>query len=170
MSEVVYRKLAQRLDALPNGFPATESGVELRLLEWMYTPQEAALAVVMRLWREPADDIGNRADVAPAIAHRLLERMAEKGLVSSSGGGRRGTYGIRPFTVGVYQAQVDRMDAELAELYEQYDQETRGGLMRDAPSLHRIIPVGGPSCSCSRGQHAIGSWQRERAGVPSVNP
>ena len=31
MSEDVYRRLAQTLDAIPNGFPATESGVELRL-------------------------------------------------------------------------------------------------------------------------------------------
>ncbi|MDY7079365.1 MAG: hypothetical protein SXV54_20825 [Chloroflexota bacterium] len=32
-SKDVYRKLARRLGAIPNGFPATESGVELRLLE-----------------------------------------------------------------------------------------------------------------------------------------
>ena len=63
----VYQKLAERLDAIPNGFPATESGVELRLLAWMYTRQEAELAAVMRVQREPADDIAERAGVAPAI-------------------------------------------------------------------------------------------------------
>ena len=47
MPHEIYRKLAQRLDTIPNGFPATESGVELRLLEKMFTPEEAALAVVM---------------------------------------------------------------------------------------------------------------------------
>ena len=142
MREAIYRKLAQRLDAIPNGFPATESGVELRLLAWMYTRQEAELAAVMRVQREPADDIAERAGVAPAIAYRLLEHMADKGLVSASGSGRRGMYGLCPFTVGAYEAQLDRMDAELAELYEQYSQETRGGLMHDAPPLHRVIPVG----------------------------
>ena len=44
MSEDVYRELAQRLDAIPNGFPATESGAELRLLAKIFTPEEAELA------------------------------------------------------------------------------------------------------------------------------
>ena len=48
-NEDVYRRLAQRLDAIPNGFSATESGVELRLLEKIFTPEEAELASVMRL-------------------------------------------------------------------------------------------------------------------------
>ncbi len=33
MSDEVYRKLAEVLDTLPNGFPATESGIELKLLK-----------------------------------------------------------------------------------------------------------------------------------------
>jgi hypothetical protein len=36
MYEKVYRKLAQRLDAIPNGFPATDSGIELRLLAQIF--------------------------------------------------------------------------------------------------------------------------------------
>ena len=52
MDQDVYRRLAERLDAIPNGFPPTESGVELRLLAKMFTPEEAALASVLRLTRE----------------------------------------------------------------------------------------------------------------------
>ncbi len=33
MSLDVYKKLAKKLDDMPNRYPATESGVELRLLE-----------------------------------------------------------------------------------------------------------------------------------------
>ena len=57
MTEDIYRKLAQRLDAIPNGFSATESGSELRLLAKIFTPEEATLAGVMRLRRELAADI-----------------------------------------------------------------------------------------------------------------
>ena len=32
LDQKVYKKLAQRLDMIPNGFPETESGVELKLL------------------------------------------------------------------------------------------------------------------------------------------
>jgi len=44
MSKNPYKRLAERLNALPNGFPPTEDGAELRLLEKLYTPEEAALA------------------------------------------------------------------------------------------------------------------------------
>jgi len=41
ITDGVYERLADQLDALPNGFPRTESGVEIRLLEKMVAPEEA---------------------------------------------------------------------------------------------------------------------------------
>ena len=35
-----YRKLQEHLDTLPIGYPATESGVELRILEFLFSPEE----------------------------------------------------------------------------------------------------------------------------------
>ena len=32
MNQDIYRRLAQHLDDMPAGYPATESGVELRIL------------------------------------------------------------------------------------------------------------------------------------------
>ena len=43
MTQNPYKQLAARLDALPNGFPATESGVELRLLAALLAPMDDAL-------------------------------------------------------------------------------------------------------------------------------
>ena len=37
----VYTRLREHLDRLPAGFPATESGVELRILKRLFTPDEA---------------------------------------------------------------------------------------------------------------------------------
>jgi len=81
MTEEIYRKLAERLDAIPNGFPATESGAELRLLAKIFTPGEAALASVMRLSREPAADIAARAGVDADTAYRTLKEMVRKGQI-----------------------------------------------------------------------------------------
>jgi hypothetical protein len=81
MSEDVYRKLAQRLDAIPNGFPATQSGVELRLLAKMFTPDEAGLACVMRLSHESATDIAARNGMAPDLA-RLEATVGEEGILA----------------------------------------------------------------------------------------
>jgi Pyruvate/2-oxoacid:ferredoxin oxidoreductase delta subunit len=143
MTEDVYRKLAQRLDAIPNGFSATESGVELRLLAKMFTPEEAALAAVMRLTPEPAADIATRIGVDADTAYRTLKEMVRKGLIRLKKGKGQLLFGLMPFVVGFYEEQLPRLDAELAALFEQYIQETGGAsIVRDVPAVHRVIPVG----------------------------
>jgi len=142
MTDEIYRQLAQRLDAIPNGYPATQSGVELRLLEKMFTPQEAALAAVMRLMREPAADIAGRAGMDPETAQGTLEAMARNGLIRSKRVEGELTFGLMPFAVGIYEEQLPRMDEEFAILVEQYFQESKGGFVNLAPSVHRVVPVG----------------------------
>jgi electron transport complex protein RnfB len=141
MPEDVYCKLARRLDAIPNGFPATQSGVELRLLAKIFTAEEARLAGVMRLSREPAADIAARAGVDTKLAYRTLKAMVRKGLIWAQKGQGQLTFGLMPFVVGIYEEQLPRMDAELAALFEEYYQETQAGITRGAPSVHRVIPV-----------------------------
>jgi electron transport complex protein RnfB len=141
MSGDVYRRLAQRLDAIPNGFPATESGVELELLAKIFEPEEAALAAEMRLAREPADVIGARAGVDPKTANRTLKAMVRKGQIRAGRKDRKLVFGLMPFVVGIYEEQLPRMDKELAMLFERYYQETRGLLAGFPPPFHRVIPV-----------------------------
>ncbi len=143
MSEEVYRRLAQRLDAIPNGFPSTESGVELKLLAKIFTPEEASLAAVMRLTKEPAASIAARAGWDAQEASRALKAMARKGLILAGKGKGELVFGLMPFVVGIYEEQLPRLDRELATLFEEYYQETGGGgaLMQAAPAGHRVIPV-----------------------------
>jgi electron transport complex protein RnfB len=141
MSENAYRRLARTLDAIPNGFPATESGVELLLLAKIFAPEEAALAAVMGLSREPADQIAARAGVDPEFAYTTLKTMVRKGQIR---GGRKDgqlAFGLLPFVVGIYEEQLSRMDRELAELFERYFQESFGQISGVAPALQRVIPV-----------------------------
>jgi len=65
MTENVYKKLARRLDSMPHGFPETESGVELRLLEKIFTPEEAELFSEMRLTPESATEIAQNYYQSP---------------------------------------------------------------------------------------------------------
>ena len=141
MSNNAYRKLAQTLDAIPNGFPATESGAELRLLAKIFTPEEAELASVMRLSREPVDVIAARAGLDPQIARRTLRTMVRKGQIRFGRDGGKLVFGLMPFVVGVYEEQLPRMDRELAELFEAYFHEARGAITLQAPPIHRVIPV-----------------------------
>ena len=41
-----YAKLARHLDSLPGGYPSTDSGVELRMLGRLFTPEEAELEYI----------------------------------------------------------------------------------------------------------------------------
>ena len=41
MTQEIYRNLAKHLDELPGGFPRTNSGVELRILQKLFSPEDA---------------------------------------------------------------------------------------------------------------------------------
>jgi hypothetical protein len=41
----VYEKLRERLDMFPQGFPKTQSGVELEILKNLFTEEEAKIAL-----------------------------------------------------------------------------------------------------------------------------
>src|SRR5512137_538472 len=83
MDENPYRQLADRLNALPNGFPPTADGAELRLLAKLYTPEEAALAAKLRLTRETPQQIAERLGGNPAALRKQLKSMASRGLITA---------------------------------------------------------------------------------------
>ena len=51
MNEDVYTQLREFMDSLPGGYPATPSGVEIKLLKKLFTPEQAELT--MKLRQEP---------------------------------------------------------------------------------------------------------------------
>ena len=53
MSNDIYERLREFLDTLPTGFPATPTGVEIRILKKLFTPEEAELT--MNLQSEPEE-------------------------------------------------------------------------------------------------------------------
>jgi len=141
MSDNIYRQLAQTLDAIPNGFPATESGIELRMLAKIFEPEEAALAAVMGQDWEPADQIATRAGMDPRDAKKMLKAMTRKGLIYAGRKDRQLAFKLMPFVVGVYEEQLPRIDKELATLFEEYFQEVEGGIIPQSPPIHRVLPV-----------------------------
>ncbi|MEW5869429.1 MAG: 4Fe-4S binding protein [Chloroflexota bacterium] len=139
-----YRRLAQRLDALPNGFPAAPDGAELRLLARLYTPEQAALAAELRLSLETPPQLAARlpGDLDPEELGAQLKRMARQGLITAGRTPDGLGYGLMPFVVGIYEAQAGRVDAELANLFETYYQQTFGQVLAVQPAIHRVVPIG----------------------------
>ncbi|MEJ2295984.1 MAG: hypothetical protein P8Y23_14605, partial [Candidatus Lokiarchaeota archaeon] len=56
----VYRKLQRHLNTLPIGYPDTKSGVELRLLKYVFSPEEAEIATKLRFIPDPIEAIYRR--------------------------------------------------------------------------------------------------------------
>ncbi|MCJ7717361.1 MAG: 4Fe-4S binding protein [Anaerolineales bacterium] len=141
MSQDIYKKLAEKLDDMPNRYPATESGVELRLLEKLFEPEEAALAAEMFFEKGPASDIAARANLPEKESRRTLKNMVRKKIIRFSKRDHDLVFGLMPFVVGFYETSLPRMDQELATLFEQYFQESGGEITGHGLSVHRVIPV-----------------------------
>lgn len=138
-----YKELAVRLDTLPQGFPPTDDGAELRLLAKLFTPEEADLASELKIPLETAEQIAGRLGTDYVTTRKLLKTMASKGLIRAGKTEGGFGYGLLPFAVGIYENQLgDLMDKELASLFEDYYQHAFGNALTIQPAIHRVIPVG----------------------------
>ncbi|MFZ0945321.1 MAG: 4Fe-4S dicluster domain-containing protein [Syntrophobacteraceae bacterium] len=137
----IYKRLANHLDNLPGGFPPTESGVEMRILRRLFTPEEAKLALYLTLLPEEPRVVARRAGMAWDEAAKRLEEMAQKGLILRL---QRGTSPIRylavQYVVGIWEYHVNDLDEGLIRDMNEY----LPALTEQAwkfPQM-RIIPVG----------------------------
>ncbi|MBN1135125.1 MAG: 4Fe-4S dicluster domain-containing protein [Anaerolineae bacterium] len=139
----IYQKLAHYLDDLPGGFPATSSGVELRILRRLFTPEEAELALKLSLLEEEPRVIARRAGMPVEETARLLEQMAGKGLIyRTQPKGRPPRYMASQFVVGIWEFHVNSLDAELVRDFDEYLPTLAAfDVWKKAPQL-RTIPVG----------------------------
>ncbi|KPK87822.1 MAG: hypothetical protein AMS27_01310 [Bacteroides sp. SM23_62_1] len=142
MIDNAYRALAHRLDQIPNGFPRTESGVELKLLAKLFTPEEAALASSMSLEHQTSQVIAANNNLDESHVKSLLIGMVKKGLIDLRRQEGLGLmFGLIPFVVGFYERQNANIDKEFAEFFEAYYKESFHKVMTMEPSVHRIIPI-----------------------------
>ncbi len=142
-SDILYDKLARHLDKLPGGFPHTESGVEMRVLRRLFSPDEAELALKLTLIPEEPRVIARRAGITAEEAGQRLEAMAQKGLVYSSYvPGQPPRYMAIQYVVGIWEFQVQRMDEEFIHINEEFlPHFLEPEIWSKAPQL-RTIPVG----------------------------
>ena len=142
----VYRKLQQYLDTLPIDHPETESGVELRILKHLYTPEEAEIALNLKVIPQEAKKLfrpfKKKAWTLEQFSDKLLT-LAKKGSINWIID-KEGTnyFGIIPFVIGSYDFQLHRLTREFAEDFDKYCDEAFVSAMLENGILQiRTIPV-----------------------------
>lgn len=139
----IYERLAKHLDSLPGGFPPTPDGLELRILERLFTPEQARLAASLVLLPESPAIIARRVGWPLEKVQAMLAEMADQGLVMDiRRPNREPRYMALQFVIGIWEYQVKRLTPELAaEVGEYLKTAFQPEVWGKAPQL-RTIPVG----------------------------
>lgn len=145
----IYRKLQQHLDTLPIGYPPTESGTDLKILKFIFTPEEALIGINLRLIPEPLKTIYRRVKKYGITLEQLeivLKKMYKNGGINLKRveveNGEEVYYHNAFLAVGMFEYQLHRMDAEFYETFEKYmDEVFRDEVVSTKINQLRTIPV-----------------------------
>ena len=141
MSEDVYRRTAQVLNTLPNGFPATESGIEIKILKKIFKPEQADLFCDLKMHFETAAEIAARTGrPLEGLEEALIQMMNDGGCAGQVKDGVR-SFRMIPYIIGLYEFQLDRLDRELAEMCEEYNIHVGAPLMLAKPQIMKVLPI-----------------------------
>jgi electron transport complex protein RnfB len=144
--EDVYRQLQEHIDNMPVGYPATESGIEIRLLKHLFTPEEAALALHLSALPESLEKIHSRAKKEGVELQELrkgLNRMVRKGAIHKTRKDGKPRYSKAMLAIGMFEFQVDRLTKEYyADVRRYMNEEFGEAFHTKGTSQMRTIPIG----------------------------
>jgi electron transport complex protein RnfB len=148
----VYRDLQRFLDTLPGGFSATESGSDIRLLKYLFTPEEARVAVHLTIKPQTARQVQYRLrksgiSISVNKLEEILNRMLFKGTLRPYYEGYAQTYygATDPTAGGMLSVQLDH---KLTKEFFDYSNAYMGETISKRPSRPKIlnplrtVPVG----------------------------
>jgi len=141
MGDKIYRKLAKVLDTLPNGFPATETGVEIKLLKWIFQPEQAELFCDLKLTFETAEQISERTGRPIDDLEEMLTVMRERGQLFGVEFEGVKLFKMVPWAFGIYEFQLPHMDRELAEMCDEYAKTCGRQFFEKKPQLMQVVPI-----------------------------
>ena len=145
-NDQVYVKLQQHLDSQAVGFPATKSGVELRILKYIFTPQEAEITCFLDYRLEPLETIYPRVEHLVGSEEELEKVFAgiqKKGGIESKFKNGEKHYCNAPLVVGMYEFQNYRLTPEFIKDFNAYTSDMNYGIdfiSTELPQM-RTIPV-----------------------------
>ncbi|MHA1986726.1 MAG: hypothetical protein ACW98D_08815, partial [Promethearchaeota archaeon] len=149
--EGVYRELQRHIDTFPVGFPATKSGVEIRLLRKLFTPEEAMIASKLNFSYDDFESLnsihnrltslGIKYSIVDLETH--LDNMARRGSIKCLKKANQKIYSAAIFILGMFEYQVNKLTKAFAEDTRQYlDEALITEMGKNLPLQLRTIPVG----------------------------
>jgi len=140
----IYCKLREFLHTLSTGYPETETGVEIKILKKLFTPEHAQVSLQLTQKPEPVSAIAQRLNMEESQAAKILEAMTKKGLIFSTPDKDTGKplYSALQYMVGIFELQVESLDRELAELMEEYLPYLREPWKSIKTKQFRVVPIG----------------------------
>ncbi len=149
MTENIYRKLQEHLDKMPIGFPRAKSGADIRLLEYLFTPEEAKIATFLKFeWYRDVESLEQiyerikNTGISLKDLERNLDNMAKKGSILSKREGKKKYFGNALVIIGLYEYQVNKLTTEFLNVLNEYISEVWGA-EANPTDYHqlRVIPV-----------------------------
>ena len=161
--EDIYRELQKHLDTMPVGYPATATGVEVRLLKSLFTPEQARIALGLDYTFRNVAQIRQylqESELSVEDLESRLEEMANKGITFAKILDGVKVYASMPFVVGMLESQVHRLTLGLLKDVDEYFREKYAAeyFGSKAPQM-RIIPI---QKSISA-EHRIGTYEELRS-------
>ena len=144
--ENIYHELQKYLDSLPVDYPETESGVELKILKRLFTPQEAEIALKLKsIPQEPSALFRpfKRKGWTLSQFSEALSTMGKKGSITwIKGKDGKDYYGIAFLAAGFWDYQINRLTKELAGEFDQYcDENFISAMLENGILQVRTIPI-----------------------------
>lgn len=140
-----YRELQHHLNRMPIGFPETESGVEIRILKHLFTPDEAKIATQLSMIPETLSRIYKRLKgigISIQELEQTLDHMVEKGCILGSKQDGEKLYSNAMLAIGMFELQVERLTEDFAkDMYQYLDEAFGQELYRTKIPQLRTIPV-----------------------------
>lgn len=144
--EKVYRELQQHLDSQPVAFPATQSGVEIRILKRLFKPEEAQLAMHLSYKPRSVQQIYETVKASGMSLNdmeNMLDGMMKKGVIRLTEREGARYFCNWPFIMGMWEAQVHKLTPEFLAEFEEYTSDLTFGVeyLNRGFSQMRTIPV-----------------------------
>jgi electron transport complex protein RnfB len=142
MTKDIYRSLQERLDLYSMGFPKAESGIDIKILKYLFNEEEANLSLALSSSLELPRDIAKKINMPADEVAVKLDDMAEKGLIFRLKKDDFSKYGAIPFVHGIFEFQVKDLKPDLAKMVGDYfDEAFDKAMQKSADYFLRVIPV-----------------------------